>query len=411
MHKIERAFKEFFEEYSNIEEFYIAYSGGVDSQILLHVAHKFVPEKLFAYHVNHGISDNAEFWQDFCFNHANALNIPFKVAKFNLKDERSGLEEKARNLRYAKFAEKINTSKKALLTGHHMDDQAETFLLHLMRGAGIDGLSGISKERNFSEGFILRPLLDFTKEEILEYAIEHSLEWVEDESNKDTKYDRNFIRNEVMPLLKTRWNKASKMISVAADNCQKASKELSNKYIPMFENSYNSENNTLNIEKLKSHTKNEQEQIIRLWFKENNFQSPDRKLMGAIIENLVYADSKNGHIEKKDFSIKRYKDNIYFILNELDCLYNIEIEDSETFSFLVDFNNLVITSRKGGETIKVNGQTKKVKNLLQTLDIPNWEKDRIPFIYYNDILISVGGIFNNEEYTTNKKGKIIKLIK
>ncbi|TBT52011.1 tRNA lysidine(34) synthetase TilS [Vibrio parahaemolyticus] len=199
----------------------IALSGGVDSIVLAHAASRVSHESLYCLHVNHGISDNAKKWESFCFEFCKQIGAKFKSKQFHLKGV-NNLESVARDCRYEFFIENLSDGD-VLLTAHHMDDQAETFLLRLMRGAGVDGLASMRPTRDLGNGILARPLLGYSKDELMAYAKENDLKWVEDESNQSSDYDRNFLRNEVLPLLRTRWGNASSSISKSASLCQLAS--------------------------------------------------------------------------------------------------------------------------------------------------------------------------------------------
>ena len=200
--------KDILSEYPDAETCWIAYSGGLDSHALLHVLASIqnkIKPKLIAVHINHGISNDADLWVKHCQKICEDYEIEFQIFSVDLSHKSDkGTEAFAREKRYKVF-ENLISNNDLLLTAHHMDDQVETILLQLMRGAGPDGLVGMPQAREFSKGFLLRPLLGYSREEIHDYALSESLSWVEDESNKSNKYDRNFLRNRIIPELLTRW--------------------------------------------------------------------------------------------------------------------------------------------------------------------------------------------------------------
>ncbi|MDG1752546.1 MAG: tRNA lysidine(34) synthetase TilS, partial [Thalassotalea sp.] len=190
----------------------IAYSGGVDSQVLLHAVTELkrqscIEQDVMAVHVNHGLSARSKEWQSFTQQQCEQLNIHFETITVEIIDKpRTSLEAQARDKRYQAL-ENISPSNALILTGHHQDDQVETFLLSLKRGSGLKGLSAMASESEFGgkKQKLLRPLLNISRENIVQYAKEHQLEWIEDESNSDTRFDRNFLRKEILPHLKERW--------------------------------------------------------------------------------------------------------------------------------------------------------------------------------------------------------------
>lgn len=182
----------------------VAYSGGVDSHVLLHLMMQLYPEQTQAIHIHHGLSPNADAWRLHCQRVCDALRVPLLSQQIQVKPKpRHSLEALARDARYAAMRGLLPAGG-ALLTGHHQDDQAETVLLQLMRGAGVRGLSGMPKHKSLGQGQLYRPLLSFSRAEIKAYATEAGLEWVDDESNQSTQFDRNFLRQVVMPALTSR---------------------------------------------------------------------------------------------------------------------------------------------------------------------------------------------------------------
>ena len=202
----------------------IAYSGGVDSQVLLHVLAKLSQKKqiknpITVCHVNHGLSANAQTWQIFAQQQCLQLNLPLIICNVNVKAQKQqSLEALARDARYNAL-KTLNNAKSLIITGHHCDDQTETFLLALKRGAGLKGLSAMSQESLLGNHILLRPLLDVSRKTIVDYAKAHTLDWVEDESNTDTRFDRNFIRQRIVPLLTARWPSINNTIKRSAAHC------------------------------------------------------------------------------------------------------------------------------------------------------------------------------------------------
>lgn len=384
---IEQLVKQFIAKY-DFDSYVIAYSGGVDSQVLLHAFAKIVPEKVIAFHVNHGISDNAKTWQDFCSTTAQSLSVAFKFEKFNLFGE-SNLEDKARKSRYGAF-ESIMNERTLLLTGHHMDDQVETFMLNLMRGAGLDGLSSMPEIKSFGGGFHGRPFLSIGKEELTEYAVSEGLLWVEDESNKDSVYDRNFIRNEVVPLLKTRWKNVSSSICNSVEHIQNAKQYIDNN-VKVFD----TESDTISIQALQEFNDYEQVQIIRKWVANHIGQSASQNMLNTIFNEIIPArDDAKMKWEQKNYFITRYNGKLYFVRKEKK-VYDIS-QLLKNAGFEIPVSEVVVKSRMNGAIIKQGTIHKDVKKLFSELKIPTWLREDMPFIYHNDELISVGGIINKK---------------
>ncbi|MFT7559675.1 MAG: tRNA(Ile)-lysidine synthase [Flavobacteriales bacterium] len=223
---------------SQYKQLCIGYSGGLDSSVLLHcLVGLGLADKITAVHVNHGLSANADDWQRACEVFCQKLGVTFVAEKVELQGVKSGVEAKARAARYQVFGKYLQDNT-ALLTAHHLDDQCETLLFRLMRGAGLKGLTAISVRRRFLSGasgsfslsgssasgcsMVERPLLDVSRQSLELYAQHYGLSWVEDESNTDTRYDRNFLRQTVLPKLEERWPKYRSLLNRAISHLREA---------------------------------------------------------------------------------------------------------------------------------------------------------------------------------------------
>jgi len=200
-------------------------SGGCDSVVLLHLLHRLgLGERLSALHVHHGLSPHADAWAAFCADYCARLGVPLQLVRVAV-DRHSGLglEAAARAARYAALAE---SPAEVLILAQHQGDQAETVLFNLLRGAGVAGAAGIPQERALPGQRLLRPLLGSSRDELQAYAVCHELSWVEDESNADTRYSRNFLRHDVLPLLSRRFPAAEHSLAQAAQHFAEADELL-----------------------------------------------------------------------------------------------------------------------------------------------------------------------------------------
>ncbi|QAY91935.1 tRNA lysidine(34) synthetase TilS [Pseudomonas sp. ACM7] len=202
----------------------IAFSGGLDSTVLLHLlVHLAKAESLpalSAIHVHHGLQAVADAWPDHCQSVCDALGVPLQVVRVQVQPGAS-LERAARDARYAAFIEATQANE-VLMTAQHRDDQAETLLFRLLRGAGVRGLSGMPRQRPLGKGQLLRPLLDVTRAELEAYAAEHRLSWIEDPSNQDRQFSRNYLRHQVFPVLTKRWPQAVTTMARSAAHLSEA---------------------------------------------------------------------------------------------------------------------------------------------------------------------------------------------
>jgi tRNA(Ile)-lysidine synthase len=208
----------------NARAWHIALSGGLDSTVLLHLlAHLAKSQSLpalSALHVHHGLQAAADAWPQHCQSVCDALRVPLQVVRVQVQHGAS-LERAAREARYGAFKDAIQANE-VLLTAQHRDDQAETLLFRLLRGAGVRGLSGMPRERVLGRGHLVRPLLDVTRAELEAYATEHQLSWIEDPSNQDRQYSRNYLRHQVFPVLTERWPQAVTTMARSAAHLSEA---------------------------------------------------------------------------------------------------------------------------------------------------------------------------------------------
>ena len=186
----------------------VGFSGGLDSTALLDLLVQLSRSEqlppLMAVHVNHGLSPNADAWQLHCEQVCRRLGVPLESRRVEVSNSGKGVEAAAREARYAVFEELLEPGGVVLLA-HHLDDQVETFFLRLLRGAGTQGLSAMPANRALGRGILYRPLLEFSRDQLRDYAAQRQLEWVEDESNAQSGPKRNFLRREVLPLVEQRW--------------------------------------------------------------------------------------------------------------------------------------------------------------------------------------------------------------
>lgn len=207
---------------------HIALSGGLDSCVLLHLLARLSTREalppLSAIHIHHGLQPVADGWPEHCRQICAALGIPLQVRHVQVESGAS-LERAAREARYAALAAELGEGD-VLLTAQHRDDQAETLLFRLLRGAGVRGLAGMPASRRLGRGWLVRPLLDVSRRELETYARVEGLSWVEDPSNQDDRMARNYLRNQVMPLLAARWPQAQNNLARSATHLREAQELL-----------------------------------------------------------------------------------------------------------------------------------------------------------------------------------------
>jgi tRNA(Ile)-lysidine synthase len=306
-----------------------------------------------------------------------------------------------------------------------MDDQLETILLQLLRGSGPDGLVGMPQAREFSKGILLRPLLDYSREEIHDYALSESLSWVEDESNKSNKYDRNFLRNKIIPELLTRWPGALKTVQRAAKHQAEARSLINEIAGNDLDVVCDSEYIKLDLSGFDNLSGIRKKNVLRAWIKKNKLETPNARIIEKIITEVVHANiDRNPCVKWKGGEIRRYRGYLYIMKSlpphdvEMSKPWNLEETLELTSGCLKAIfgkghgikkdmlsNNIVeIRYRQGGEQIKLPGrkETHDLKKLFQEHGVPPWIRDRIPIIYYENKLIAVADFWIESKYAASE---------
>ena len=421
---VDKAFVSLLESQKKIKSMTVALSGGVDSVVLLHLLHQLQKTHHFTLktsHVHHGLSKNADKWVKFCEKLCRKLSIPLDVNYIKLPQKKSlGIEGEARRLRYEKL---LQSKSDLVVLAHHEDDQAETFLLQLMRGAGVKGLSSMAL---FDDSRRLwRPLLNASRIDIESYAKKHKLKWIEDESNLNTDFDRNFIRSKVLPILKNRFCHIIKVISRSSSHLAEAQHLLDDLAKIDLKSYLKSDNykHKLQVKTLDKLSNSRAKNVLRYWLEINDQLMPSKDLLDELLRQVLTA-KKDATIKiqlSKDFEIRRYKDEVYIVKKNLQTRKNYEIiwqGESEillpngsqlnfkkvkgrgiSFKLLND-QKLKIRNRQGGEFFKPDSKrpTKKIKQLLQESDLPPWEREFFPIIFVGDELACVPNFGIDQKY-------------
>ncbi|MDI1362308.1 tRNA lysidine(34) synthetase TilS [Methylotenera sp.] len=407
----------------------LALSGGLDSSVLLHLlaaAKQTIPFELLAMHVHHGLSPNADAWADFCTQQCQLLNVPIEVVYVQLdKNSKQGIEAAARQLRYAAlFDYKLNgIAPDFIVTAHHQDDQAETLFLQLFRGAGVKGLAsmgGVDESRR-----LMRPLLDVSRQTLQEYAEQQNIPWCNDESNDNTQYERNFVRHDVMPVLTTRYPSVKSVLARTASHLAEANDLLDT--LAKIDADKLLQNNSLCLQGLTALDLPRAKNLLRWWFSQNQLAMPTSEHLNEIIQQLFNAKADaNINIQLQHLSLKRYQQRAYLfaecLAESFDMTWNGEAYLNLPNGGQLHFKQVVgsglalkhgvtklrITNRDGGERFKpdVLRPTRTLKHLLQEANIPPWQREHLPLIYWHDTLALVPniGIAHELQATKNEEG-------
>ncbi|MAZ77046.1 MAG: tRNA lysidine(34) synthetase TilS [Legionellaceae bacterium] len=289
-HMIKKTLETFLNNLTASTTVVVGYSGGVDSHVLLHALAKLREAvsglRLSAIHVNHHLQKEADVWVTHCKRVGEQLNVPIQLVDVNVNPTKGeSVEAAAREARYHVFAKHLPENA-YLVTAHHQDDQAETVLLQLLRGAGVKGLSAMPAIMPFSQGFLARPLLSVSQEALVEYAKQQSLSWVDDQSNQNLQYQRNFLRAKVMPLLKQVRPAAVEAMSRSAQHCASASELLETLAAEDLQQ-VKLDGKRLSAKKLKAFLPNRQANVMRYWLQLQGCVLPSTVKMQHILQDLI----------------------------------------------------------------------------------------------------------------------------
>ncbi|MDD1612235.1 MAG: tRNA lysidine(34) synthetase TilS [Methylococcaceae bacterium] len=414
-------------------QIFIAYSGGIDSHALLHLCaqDRSLRDRLIAVHVHHGLQESAEIWASHSENIARELDVKFLLFRVNAHPKHGeSPEEAARNARYEAFKSVIKPGD-ALLVAQHQDDQLETVLLQLLRGGGLLGLAGMPASLAFGRGTLLRPFLSVRKQLIDDYAAEHQLRWIEDPSNNESVYDRNFLRQRVLPLLKQRWPSCDQTVARAAAHCAQAHALQTELAAELFGQVHQADDNTLEIDRLSRFDLQRRQLIIRHWFQVMGLKMPSQAFLAELFGHVIGAGiNSNPVLLGQGCQIRRYRSKLYCLRDKvaegLHCLdwpkdaKSVKIGKHVTLTRVISAagipeaiwrqSKVTIKFRSGGESIALPGRRghHHLKNLYQEIGIPPWERDAMPLIYLDERLAAVADLWISAEFYRDNSGDCIR---
>lgn len=411
--------------------FVVGLSGGADSVVLLHLLAQYKLHHpnvvVLAHNVNHGLSVNAASWAEFCGVICDQLQVPLLISKVTIKQQtRTSLEALAREARYQSFQDKMHDND-IILTGHHQDDQLETLLLALKRGSGSTGLQGIQSVQPFYTGHLIRPLLIFSRQQIMDYAQSHQLKWVEDESNQNIDFDRNFIRQKISPLLIDRWPSIAQSASRTAQLCQDqqhlldefAGQDLRLCLVEPLAKQ------TVSISALSNFSAPRRNNVLRYWLKSNGLQYPSSKQLWVLWQEVALAQlDKQPSLNLTSHSINRYQGNLYIVANNTvklpeksikwsgeSILWLIEgylgVNFSKVETAIAEQHQVTCCLRQHLEPTLVctpegRNKPRSIKKLLHEYAVPPWQREEVIFIFVDNQLVEALGIWRCQINTTNK---------
>jgi tRNA(Ile)-lysidine synthase len=392
----------------------LALSGGLDSMALLELLFQAKQQysfQLLAVYVNHGLSAQAQAWGEHCAKACAKREIAFSSLTIVL-EHTTNIEAAARDARYQALAPFIDSASSVLLTGHHADDQLETLLLALKRGAGAAGLSGMARQRPFANGHLLRPLLHCSRQAILAFAQQHKLHWVEDESNQDNRFDRNFIRNCITPLLTARWPALSATTGRSMQHLAQQ-QQLVDHYTEQAM-AHCARGQQLDLQALQQQLPLQQDEVLRRWLAQFQLNPSSQWLQTLKTEVIAARHDAMPLLVLADYQLRRYNHTLYLerptALPAISC--RIEWLMQSALVLPVGLGQLQIQTTPGENSLPLlaattttvlfgqlslafkpalQSQHKPLKQWFKLWQVPPWQRGRVPLLLQGNKLVAVAG--------------------
>ena len=404
----------------NFQSILVAFSGGLDSTVLLHQLVQWRAQHpevaLRAIHIHHGLSPHADSWVQHCESVCMQWQVPLVVERVHLEDDGLGIEAQARRARYQAFAQTLLPGE-VLMTAQHLDDQCETFLLALKRGSGPAGLSAMGENSPFAGTQLIRPLLAQTREALEAWARQHELCWIEDESNQDDTYDRNFLRLRVTPLLQQRWPHFAQAVARSAALCAEQESLLDELLASDLADCITA-HGTLLLVPLMMVSDVRRAALLRRWLAGLNAPMPSRDGLERIWQEVALArEDASPCFRLGEYEVRRYQSQLWWVksvdgqsetiipwlewktpltlpagLGSVQLISAGELrmpQEDEAVSIRFKAPGLLhIVGRNGG---------RKLKKIWQELGVPPWLRDTTPLLFYGETLIAAAGVFVTQE--------------
>lgn len=387
---------------SSVTQLYLAFSGGLDSTVLLHRLLEYRHQyRIILWHINHGLQDNADAMEAFARSQANQYQLGIRVDKVNLDVDSGNIEAQARRQRYQMFSS-VLTEQDALLTAHHVNDQSETLLLNMMRGSGPAGLRAIAAQKRLGQGILLRPLLDVTREQIHRYAEMQGLQWIEDPSNASLCFDRNYLRHQVLPVLLKRWPAAVQQLHRVCE-WQNENHALLNDLAEIdYQSSYcqrpHSDYVCLSLCAMNHLSDARKKNLLRYWLKQHDKPLIGYKKLAQLIAQLQGRPDALPSIPGDGYTIRRFRGELYLV----DKLPDVKLQPSYDVPTSGALNIAELGFRQTraslleafdredhGQTVQVRfrldanvepSHAHRLKRLFQRYRIPPWKRSSIPLV-------------------------------
>ncbi|MDH4567772.1 tRNA lysidine(34) synthetase TilS [Pseudomonas sp. BN414] len=392
---------------------HVAFSGGLDSTVLLHVLARLALREalppLSAIHVHHGLQAAADAWPEHCQGVCEALGVPLKVLRVTV-DTGPSLERAARDARYAAFVGELRAGE-VLLSAQHRDDQAETLLFRQLRGAGVRGLAGMPQVRPLGLGSLVRPLLQASRAELEAYARAEGIDWVEDPSNSDTSLARNFLRHDVLPVLLSRWPKATESLARSAEHMAEAEGLLGELAQTDLQHAQAGSDfpwlplPSLDLRVLASLSPPRQRNALRYWLArftplpDSSHWAGWEDLRDAAADTTPIWRLARGELHRADGRLW-WLSGDWLAVPESDLPWPdpalpLELPGNGELSLLgaPPAGRLEVRYRRGGEVLELAGRGRRdLKRLLNESRLPAFIRGRLPLLFVDGELVAVANL-------------------
>ncbi len=395
-------------------QYLVAYSAGADSSALLHALTQLdIRQSIHALHINHGLQAQSDHWAQLAQSNCNAWNVPLHIQKVSVIAGKHGLEAAARKARYDAIKQHLQNHT-VVLMAHHRDDQAETLLLNLFRGSGVRGLSGIPKTRPIADATIYRPLLELPRQQLRQYCHQQKLSYIEDSSNQDLRFDRNWLRHELLPFIEQRFGKASNNMAISAQLLRQTfninQQFIEQQLLPLLD-----KQNSLNLQQLRLQPEFLQHELLRTWIRNQQYTPPPRQQLKEFIRQLNTAKADKAPqllwenhqlcVYQQRLSIQKATDQPALKESQWrlpDCFVwpnvgKLAIQNKDQITPANQSGRwpvFTVTQRRGGETILLaDGHHHSFKKLCQQAGIPPWKRSQMPMVYHRKKLVAIADLW------------------
>ncbi|MCK0152658.1 tRNA lysidine(34) synthetase TilS [Alcanivorax sp. S6407] len=385
----------------------LALSGGLDSSLLLHLLIRAgLGPRLSVVHVDHQLQADSPQWSRFCLSLCQHHHVPCSVEQVEI-DRGEGIEAGARDARYGVLLPMATAQGATLITAHHRSDQAETLMLRLLRGAGVQGLSAMRPMARRDGVSIWRPLLALERQLLVRWAEEAGIEWLDDPSNEDEGLRRNFLRQRIMPLLRQQWPGAETTLARAADHMSEAA-GLLEEIAAEDARELGVSGRTLPLGQMHKLSEPRQRNLFRWWLQNNAATAPSQAVLAELLLLQQAADDSQARVEWGGWAVRLYRDALY--LCERDGFdawtgsaqwpagalppplpnWHWSREGGEgAVSVLRPPGDLTLSAMQGNLRIQRNGMRQQVKELWRAAGVPPWQRRQWPLLYRDQVLVSV----------------------